>query len=213
MEKYTLSRLTGLESSQLRTEFESYEEEFASRKIDLHKVTSEIVDLQARPEYSPEIRVFQLRKLDSDLVYVFSETIYTSNEFIDEFERFIRSNVISIGAKDFDHVPEKHKHLFETPYAVVQVDVVRTKAVITYPSGFTMAAIQDQFKGVDFNSSCTLKMLEPEVLFNKLEQIEKAGNFSVIIKKSNGSRDLETVAFEYRRGNEHKTVEHLVFRS
>ncbi len=212
MEKYTLTRLTGLESSLLRKEFESYKEEFAIRKIDLHKVTSEIVNLRARPEYSPEIQVLQLRKLDSDLFYVFSENIYTSNEFLDEFERFIRSNVIPIGAKDFDHVPEKYKHLFETPYAMIPVDMIRTGAAISYPDGLTMAATQDQFKGVDLSSTCTLKMLKPEVLFDKLEQIEKAGNFSVIIKKSNGSKDLETVAFEYRRGNEHKTVEHLVFR-
>lgn len=212
MEKYTLTRLTDLESSQLRTEFESYTEKFAIRQIDLHKVTSEIVNLQARPEYSPEIRVLQLRRLDSDLFYIFSETIYTSNEFVDEFERFIRSNVIPIGSKDFDHVPKEYKHLFETPYAMVPIDIDRTAAAISYPNGLTIAATQDRFKGVDFSSSCTLKMLEPEVLFGKLAQIEKAGNFSVVIKKSSGSKDLETIAFEYRRGNEHKTVEHLVFK-
>lgn len=212
MEKYTLTRIAGLESSRLRTAFESYPEEFASRKIDLHKVTSEIVDLQARPEYSPEIHVFQLRRLYSDLFYVFSETIYTSNEFLDEFERFVRSNVISVGAKDFDHVPEKYTHLFETPYMLVPTDVVRTTAAVSYPNGVCITAAQDKFKGVDFNSSCTLKMLEPKVLFDKLAQIEKAGNFSVVIKKSSGTKDLETLAFEYRRGNEHKTVEHLVFR-
>ncbi len=213
MEKYTFTRITGLESSKLRTEFESYTEEFAVRKIDLHKVTSEIVNLQARPEFSPEIQILQLRKLDSDLFYIFSETIYTSNEFVDEFGRFVRLNVIPIGAKDFDHVPEKYKHLFETPYAMVPIDIDRTVAAISYPNGLTMAATQDRFKGVDFNSSCTLKMLEPEVLFGKLAQIEKAGNFSVVIKKSSGAKDLETIAFEYRKGNEHKTVEHLVFTS
>ncbi|MBI4981090.1 hypothetical protein HZC30_06055 [Candidatus Woesearchaeota archaeon] len=212
MGKYALTRITGLESSQLRTEFESYTEEFAARKIDLQKVTSEIVDLQTRPEYSPEIRMFQLRRLDSDLFYVFNETIYTSNEFVDELEQFIRSKVVPVRADKFEEVPKSYKHFFETPYTIVPVDVIKTSIKISNPDGSWLTAEQDTFEKVDFSSSCTLKMLEPGILFDKLEQIEKAGNFSVVIKKSNGAKDLETVAFEYRRGNEHKTIEHLVFR-
>lgn len=205
--KCLFTLINNLEGSILRKDFESFKGKFATRSINLNKVTNKIVDLQERLEYTPYIGIFQLRSLGDNLFYVFDERIYTINEFLDEFEKFLRANVISVGADNFEDVPKEYKHFFVTPYTRVPVDMVRTKVSISYTSEDYKEITHDQFKGVDFNSSCILKLLEPEKLHDRLEQIERAGNFSVIIKKSKVGKGLKVISFEY------KTVEHIVFRS
>lgn len=206
---YSLTSIENLRGSVLREFFESSENfqgEFTRRSIDLNKVTDKIVNLEQRPEFSPNIQIIQIREVTPILFYVFNEMIYTSNKFLDGLEEFLRANLVSVPARNFDEVPKEYKHFFNTPYSLVPIEIT----VPRYKNRIEKV-IYGQFKGVDFDSSCTLKMVEPETLNNRLEQIEKAGNFSVVIEKTRGIGDKEILFFEYRMGNEHQTVNHLVF--
>lgn len=200
-------------SSLLRKEFESFNGKFSMRSIDLKKVTDKIVDLENRPEFTPNISLFQTKILNKNEYYIFSERIFTNNKFLDNFEKFIRDNMINIPAKDFDNVPKEYLHLFNTPYSLVTCDINRTTVSVSYPNGDYRSIAQDKFKGVDFDTPCTLRMLKPETLYAKLKEIEKESIFSVKIGKSDAKDREEFVCFEYRNGNEHVTVEHFVFRS
>lgn len=214
-EKTLLTIINEPSSSILREEFESFNGKFGMRTIDLYKVTNEIVDLENRPEYCPNIHILQIKKLNEKWMYIFSERIYTNNQFLDNFEEFIRKNMVGIPAKDFDNVPEEYKHFFNTPYALVTCDINRTTLSISHPNGNYKSVAHDKFKGVDFDTPGTLRMLKPEILYNKLDEIEKKSIFSVKIEKSNTENlnDNKFICFEYRYGSEHKTVEHLVFRN
>jgi len=212
-ENYYLESVEGLKGSQLRQEFESITGRFKTREISIDRVTPEIKDLSERPGYCPVITVFQIKEIESELFWVYAEYIYTSNAVLDAFEKFLRENMVSVSAKGFEDIPEECSRLFKTPFTQIPVDIARTTAVVSLPGKEKIAITQDRFKGVDFDSSCTLEMIIPEVLFNKLEEIEKAGNFTVTIEKVRGGTKTELVrAFEYRHGNENVTVRHFVFR-
>ena len=198
-------------SSLLRKEFESFDGQLKLRDISLNKVTDEIADLENRPEYTPNIHILQIRELDEYWSYVFSEKIYTNNAFLDNFERFIRENMVGIPAEDFDNVPKGYLHFFKTPYSLITCDIDRTEVSVTYPNGDYKSIAHDKFRGVDFNSPCTLRMLEPKTLYDKLEDIEKGSVFAITIEKSH-VKNREFIGFEYRRGNKQVTVDHFVFR-
>jgi len=218
---YRLEVIAGLKSSQLRKEFESTPGKFKTREIGIDRVTSEIRDLSERPGYCPVIRIFQIKEVESKLFWVYAECIYTSNTVLNAFEKFLRENMVSVSAKGFEDVPEECSRLFKTPFTQIPVDIARRTAVVSLPGKEKIVIAQDRLKGVDFDSSCTLEMITPEVLFNKLEEIEKAGNFTVVIEKVRGGIKTESGgiktelirAFEYRHGNENVTVRHFVFRS
>ena len=217
-QNYSLQTIEDLKSSQLRQEFESFEGKLVMRDVSIERVTSKIVDLQERPSWCPHIMIFQIKEIDPELklFWMYSEILFTSNVFVDGFEKFLREDMIAAPAKGFEDTPDEYLHYFKTPFSLVPVDIERTSVNVSYPgNGNEPKEIisQDKFKGVDFRSSCTLKMINPEILFNKLTEIEKAGNFSVVIKKVCGGTKVESVeAFEYRRGHEYKTIDHFVFK-
>ena len=214
---YCLEVIEGLKSSQLRKEFESISGRFKSREIRIDRVTPDIKDLSERPGYCPVISILQIKEIDPGLFWVYSEFIYTSNAVLDAFEKFLREKMVSVSAKGFEDIPEECSRLFTTPFTQIPVDIIRKTAVVSLPGKGKIAITQDRLKGVDFDSSCTLEMITSEVLFNKLEKIEKAGNFTVVIKRVRGGTETELAtelvkAFEYRHGNENVTVNHLIFR-
>ncbi len=216
-QSYSLQTVEDLKSSYLRQEFESFEGKLVMRDVNIERVTSEIVDLQERPAWCPHIMIFQIKEIDpeSKLAWMYSEIIFTSNVFLDGFEKFLRENIIAVPAKGFEDTPDEYLHYFKTPFSLVPVDIERTSVSVSYPgNGKEPKEIsQNKFKGVDFKSSCTLRMINPEVLYNRLGEIERAGNFSVVIKKLVAGLNVESVeAFEYRQGHEYKTVDHFVFR-
>lgn len=211
-EKTLLTIINEPKNSILRKEFETFDGEFYLREINLNKITDEIVDLENRPEYCPNIFIIQIKKLNEDQGYIFSESICTNNKFLDNFEKFIRENMVNIPSKNFDEVPKEYRHLFDTPYSLVTCDVDKTTVSISYPNGDYKSIAHDKFKGVDFSTPCTLRMLKPEIIYNKLDEIEKRSNFAITIEKINPKIKFEFMCFEYRRGNDYKTVDHFIFR-
>ena len=190
--EYCLEIIEGLKSSQLRKEFELIPGRFKNREFKIERVTPDIKNLSERPGYCPLISVIQIKEIEAELFWVYYEYIYTSNAVLDAFEKFSRENMVSVQAKDFEDVPEECSRLFVTPFTKIPVDIPR---------------------GVDFSSSCTLEMITAEVLFNKLGEIEKAGNFTAVIERVRGGTITELVkALECRHGNENVTVNHLIFR-
>lgn len=185
------------------------------RDISIERVTFEIVDLQERPAWCPHITIFQIKEIDpeSKLAWTYNEVVFTSNVFLDGFEKFLRENMIATPAKGFEDTPDEYLHYFKTPFSLVPVDIERTSVNVSYPGNGNepKGVSQDKFKGVDFKSSCTLKMIDPEILYNKLAEIEKAGNFSAVIEKRRGKNRV-VEAFEYRRGHEYQTIDHFVFK-
>ena len=194
---YSLQIMEGLNSSQLRQDFESFDGKLVMRDVNIERVTSDIVDLQERPTWCPYIMIFQIKEIDheSELVWVYSEIIFTSNVFVDGFEKFLRENMGTVPAKGFEDTPDEYLHYFNTPFALVPVDIEGMNNIVSRSGGTTYLGgtsreidHQDKFKGVDFKSSSTLRMISPEVLYNKLAEIEKAGQFKVVIKKMLGTK-------------------------
>lgn len=212
-DSYSIERIEGLSSSKLRQEFELFEGKLKGRQIDIERVTSEIKDLQERPEYCPKFRVFQYKEIEDDVAWVYSEVIFTSNRFLDSLEKFLRRKLVSIPAKGFDDAPDEYLHFFRTQFDLIPVDISRTTVSLSRSPNHRIEISRDKFKGVDFASSCTLKMIEPKVIHKKLGEIERMSNFTVTIKKVQSGTKTEFVeVFEFRRGNEYKTVDHFVFR-
>jgi len=54
-------------------------------------------------------------------------------------------------------------------------------------------------------------MIAPEILYNKMDEIEKSTTFSAYIIKTQKLKDDEYIAFEKRYGNEHVTRVHILF--
>lgn len=220
---YSLQVIDGLVGSQLREDFELVDGRLTTRCVDIQQVTSAIVDLQERPSWCPSISIFQIKHTipESESVWVCSEIIFTNNVFLAEFERFLRENMVEVPAKGFEDVPDEYLHYFKTPFALIPVDITKTNNIISPEGGNTYLGgtrkpinCQYKFEGVDFKSSATLRMIHPGILYNKLAEIEKVGQFKVVIKKMLKEKtNLESVeAFEYRRGSENVTVNHFVFR-
>jgi len=198
-------------SSSLRGKFESLDGIFEGRNIRINKVSNNIFNLEDRPEYYPSIILFQLKRINENSTYLFSEEVYTSNEFLSSFENFLRSNVEDIQAENFEDVPKGYIHYYQTDYTLVQCDIKRT-AVYPIPLKGKLFKIEhDEFKGIDYDSSCILRMIAPEILYNKMDEIEKSTTFSAYIIKTQKLKDDEYIAFEKRYGNEHVTRVHILF--
>lgn len=200
---YNLTVINGLEGSVLRKEFENFEGGLAARNVSIDKITGTIADLEKRPEYTPQIRIFQLRRMDSGLFYVFDERVYTNNQFLEIFEAFLRTISISVEAVNFEDVPEQYKQYFRTDYAAIPAIVI---------DGEAGSNNLPQILIINHNEACTLKMIEPSRLYEKLEQVEKEANFWATIKKTYAQGHEEVISSEQRKGNKNVTIEHLIFR-
>lgn len=182
--RYSLSIASTSESSALRKEFEHLEGKFGLRDISIHNVTDRIKNLEKRPEYTPKITISQVKKPNEQFFYGYAEVIYTSNEFLVEFEKFLRSYQIPVEAEKFEDVPDEYRNFFQMPFTEIPVNVQRTELNIKYPNEEPRNLIRfDKFAGVDFSSHCTLKMLPPEELYKKLDKIENASDFSAHIER------------------------------
>ncbi len=201
--EYNLTVINGLECSVLRKEFENFEGELAARNVSIDRITGAIADLEKRPEYTPQIRILQLRSIDSGLFYVFDERIYTNNQFLEIFEVFLRTISIPVEAVNFEDVPEQYKQYFRTDYTAIPAIAI---------AGEAGRNDIPQILSINYNESCTLKMIEPSRLYEKLEQVEKEANFWATIKKTDAQGYEEVISSEQRKGNKNVTIEHLIFR-
>lgn len=148
---------SGKEGSRLRKGFDSYPGEFLARNINLSG-DSQTEALENRPEYSSRISVFQA-KADYDVLYIFNETIYTSNQVIDQFAEFLKTVSTCVAAEGFDKTPGNYRSYFRTPFTSVPVDI----------------------GGIDYGTSCALRMVKPEIISVELEKIEKMGNLLIFV--------------------------------
>tara|TARA_Y100000310_G_scaffold124700_1_gene123377 strand:- start:5049 stop:5723 length:675 start_codon:yes stop_codon:yes gene_type:complete len=211
-EKYKLTQYKEARSSKAREIFDALPGKYSMRSINLSKVDEgQITNLEQRPSYCPEITLFQIKKTESNHAFVFSEVIPTTNGYIAGFENYVRAHLVSVEAEDFEEVPEGALHLFETPYTLIPTDVTRHQLKL----GSQVIQEIDQIKGVDFSSHCTLKMIQSEVLYDKLNETERTGNYKITIEEDTNFGVNESsnkmIVFESRKGNEHVTVNHLLY--
>ena len=194
--------------SALRRSFDSYGKEWGKRSVNLNKVYNDmIVRLGERPEFSPHISVFQIRGKGDD-AYIFSEFIHVSNEFIDGFESFLRSHVVMVRARDFEDVPQTHRHWWETPFTLVPCDIERVDSMLLDPANGDVLFSEsiDIFRGVDADGKCALNMIPPDILDGRLGEIESEGNYTAVVRKGNtkkDAKDTEFLAIEYKSGFDH----------
>lgn len=175
--------ISGKKVSRLRKEFDSYPGKFLARNISLPGEDPKTAGLENWPEYCPRISVVQV-KADFNGRYIFNETIYTSNQVIDRFAEFLKAAAACVAAEGFDETPREDRGHFRTPFTSVPVDI----------------------GGIDYGTSCALRMVKPDILNAELEKIEKSGDFLTFVwRKEYGSKGtgLKFIAFEHKKDSGH----------
>ena len=180
LEQYSENR-----ASDLRQKIEGLNGKFLIRKIGLDYVTSTTVDLHLRPDYSPRITIFQIKELEDGNKLTFHEIIFTSNEFLAEFQKFLREKMEDVEPIENESPPVSHQEYFDL-------------------SGFSLISSDSSRLS---NTVIALRMIEPGSVAERLSGIEEKGVFTAVIKEFEGG----VVALEYRLGNEFNTVDHILF--
>lgn len=197
----------------LRSEFDSLEGEISMRKIGVEKTDKDIKDLQERSEYHPHINVFQIKEVKNSNYLVFSEIIYANNPFLDQFESLLRRLTEPIQAEGFEGTPEKYKHYFGTEFTRIPGKGREVGVLMHLPGKLPkLLKRQEIIQGIDYSSSCTLKIIEPSLLYERLKGIENKGNFSATIQFFSNPSNYLLKSLEHKLGNEHMTICHYVLR-
>ena len=194
-----------------RDYFEHLEGKLIIRNINLREVPPDAVDLPQRPEYTPHIHIFQLKKLDADpfKFLQFSQIYFVHNEFLSTVEQFLRQNFTEVYTPVMDTVPEDFLHYYKTDFALIAGDIERIAVSQQVASSKGVDVLQplltvDRFKGVDFKAGATLRMIEPTLLERKLQEIEeKAAYHLSIAKVKDTSHSQELLYDEYKEAWNH----------
>ncbi len=199
-----------------RNHFENVEGTLVLRRINLCRVPPDAFNLHERPEYTPLIHIFQLKRLQDNPLFQFvqfSQKYFVHNDFLATLERFLRQNVTEVSTPDMDKVPEEFLHYYNTDFALVTCDYERITAHKRISEVGDTEVLQPlasatRFKGVDFKAGATLRMLEPNLLEKKLQEIEeKAAYYISIAKVKDVIEHRELLYYEHKEAWDHFVIE------
>lgn len=191
-----------------RRYFEQLEGKLIMRKINLREVPLDAYDLPQRPEYTPHIHIFQLKKLGGDpskldgdpsFKFVqFSQLYFVHNDFLTRLEQDLRKIMTEVPTPDMDKVPEEFLHYYNTDFALVTCDYEKITVSQRVSSAGDTDVLQPlasgmRFRGVDFKAGATFRMIEPTLLEKKLQEIEEkaAYHLSIVnVKDVSGPQEL-----------------------
>lgn len=208
--KYSLTSIIEPCSCQLRKDFESFEGTLVKRDINISKTTKEIKDLKYRPEYSPHIRLFQGRRLSPDLIYVFTEIIYLSNEFLVGFEEFIKEKSLDIHSSNYGVMSPQKVPGFLSGFILVPGHMERMLCSQLENNEDSQSLAVEKIEGMSHTSSRNLMMLEQKIMYDKFEEIEEKADFYAVIEKIeriDSKNNTDIISLEYSRH-----PNHLIFR-
>lgn len=199
----SFENITENKDSILRQELEMMSGEFISREISVDYVTEKAMDIHERPEFTPRLSMLQMKALGREEIIFFNEIIFTSNDFLTEVERKLRTGSDDVKAENIESVPKEFKNHFKLSGA--ELITVETDPL----------ADLDDFRGIDYSEPTTFRVVRPSVVSNMFSEIEKKGRFTVVMKRVNlpNIDNQKLVAFEYRNGSEYTTIDHFIFRS
>ena len=200
-----LSNTEKIDSCILRKYFDGLGGEFTQKSINFVNLEG-IVDIEKRPEYSQTVFLNKFKKLADNVHYAFLETINTNKEFLNSFKGFLRANAEEVEAENFEEIPKSHRTWYSTPFSPVPVDTYETGIMLQNPGESPrLISHKEVFKGVDYSRNMTLRMIKPETIDEKINNIEKETNFSALILHIVSSREtLE--ALETKMGKIHYGV-------
>ena len=193
--------------AEARAVFDEIPGELRTRRITLNYVDSaRIVDLSQRPEYSPIISIFQLKRSGEQSLVCYTQRLFVSNPFLESLEQFLREKAIDVPADNEERPPVEFRSYYDTDFTLIPVDIERVDITKINPAGrFRVIEHQgtvDLFRGVDVKAGFTLRMIEPTILENKLQEIEQDASYTASI--IDGPEEGRKVWFhEDKQGRDH----------